>query len=146
MVWLVERPLHQSDAEQGPGPWHPSCPYAKCHPPPTPSPQHCLRKKENISLGKQSASLALRRRRGENCKGYAHSAASALFNFLLRMLGCSVAPPQLQASLWGAGTAVKAADVDPDCGARHPLPSLPWVQEWGSLGWECEDERNSNSL
>lgn len=97
-------------------------------PTPSPCPSCCLRKEENISLGKQSASLALRKRRGENCKGYTHSAASALFNFLLRMLGCSVAAPQLKPSLWGAGAAIKAASVDPDCGAKQPLPSVPWVK------------------
>lgn len=60
--------------------------------------------------------------------------ASALFNFLLRMLGCSMAPPQLKPSPWGAGTAIKAASVDLDGGASNPLPLLPWVQEWDSLG------------
>jgi hypothetical protein len=57
--------------------------------------------------------VALRRQRGENCKGYACSFANALFNFLLRMWGCSVAPPQPELSPWAAGLARKAANVDP---------------------------------
>lgn len=88
VVWLVERPptSQMQGRDQNPGVLAAAMPSVT--PTPTPCPECCFRKKENISLGKQSALLALRKRRGENCKGYTHSAASALFNFLLRMLGC----------------------------------------------------------
>lgn len=63
------------------------------------------------------------------------------------MLGCSVALPQLKPSPRGAGTAIKPDSIDLDVGARHPLPSLLWVQEWGSLGGqECKDESQELSL
>lgn len=113
--------------------------------PPSLCPQHSLRKEENISLGKQSASLALRRQRGENCKGYVHSVASALFNFLLRMLGCFVAPPQLKPSWWGAGTAIKAASVDLDGRARYPLLYFPGYKSRAPWGQECKDGRQEPS-
>lgn len=93
--------------------------------------------KHLIRQTKQSASLALRKWRGEDCKGYADAAASALFNFLLRMVGGSGAPPRLKSSPWGAGTAIKVSQCRPRLWGQHPPPSprgCRALQESGSLG------------
>lgn len=147
-VWLVQRPPRQSDAEQRPAPRRPSCGRCQVSPPSSPPcPQRCLGKKENISLGKQSASLALRKQRGENRKGYAHSAASALFNFLLRMLGCSVAPPRLKPSLCGSGDCHSDCQHRPRRWGQTPSAFTSPRTRVGVLGrWECEDRRQELSL
>ncbi|CAK7290710.1 hypothetical protein VULLAG_LOCUS1413 [Vulpes lagopus] len=86
-VWLLERalpnPSQMQSRHQDPG--LPPAALPSVTLPSTLCPQYSLRKKENISLGKQSASLALRRRRGEDWKGYVHSLPVP---FLISCLEC----------------------------------------------------------
>lgn len=66
--------------------------------------------KENISLGKQSAALRWPSGGGEGRAGkVTQYTVCTLFNFLLRMFSCFVAPPPLKPSLggWGAAPARK---------------------------------------
>lgn len=57
LVWLMERPPHQSDAEQRPGPGRPSCRHAKCPPPhPNPAPL-ALSQEEGKHLIRQAVCL-----------------------------------------------------------------------------------------
>jgi hypothetical protein len=78
-------PLSQmQDKDQDLGVLGVSIPSVTCIPYPV---LPALSQEEGRHLIRQTdlASVALRRQRRENCKGYACSFANALFNFLLRM-------------------------------------------------------------